>query len=121
MAVRPFYWVGFQHKLQSLPIRGRVVVQEIRSEKKTVKPYGLAMDRREHLSLTGVKDVVSFDESQVILNTEGGLMTISGQGLHVARLMLEEGQLVLDGTVDSLVYEGKRLSHKGGLAARIFR
>ena len=96
-------------------------MQESKNDKKPAKPYGLIMDRRDHLALTGVKDVVSFDESQVLLNTEGGALTISGQGLHVARLMLEEGQLVLDGAVDSLVYEGVRAGRKGSLTSRIFR
>lgn len=95
--------------------------QDAKTEKKQVKPYGLILDRRDHLALTGVQDVLSFDESQVLLRTEGGQLTINGQNLHVARLMLEEGQLVLDGAVDSLIYEEARRTKKGGLAARIFR
>ena len=96
-------------------------VQENKNDKKPSRTYGLVMDRRDHLTLTGVKDVVSFDETLVLLNTEGGQLTVNGQGLHVARLMLEEGQLVLDGTVDSLVYDERRSGRKGGLTARIFR
>lgn len=86
------------------------------------EPYGLHMDRREHVSLTGVKDVVSFDETAVCLVTEGGEVTISGENLHVAKLMLEEGQLVIDGTIDALVYEDQKPKKKSArLIKRVFR
>lgn len=96
-------------------------MQENRGEKKQAAPYGLQLDQREHLSLTGVQNVISFDESQVILNTEGGRLTVEGHDLHVARLMLDEGRLVLDGTVDSIVYAAGGANPRGGLMQRIFR
>ena len=42
--------------------------------------------------LTGVKDVVVFDENQVVLDTELGLLTIKGKNLHMNRLTLEKGE-----------------------------
>ena len=96
-------------------------MQDERNVKKQPGPYGLQLDRREHLALTGVKNVISFDENQVFLDTEGGLLNIEGQGLHVARLTLDEGKLVLDDTVNSIVYEGKRAGRRGSLVQRVFR
>lgn len=84
--------------------------------------YGLTMDRREHVALTGVQDVVSFDEQTVVLKTSGGQLVLTGQDLHVARLTLDEGQLVVDGTIDSLTYHNAKLRQKGGkLVSRMFR
>lgn len=84
--------------------------------------YGLIMDRRDHVSLTGVNDVISFDEMQVILKTEGGEVTITGENLHVERLMLEEGQLVLSGTVDAIAYRDSKPKKKGAqVMRRIFK
>jgi YabP family. len=85
-------------------------------EKTAGGDYSLKMDGRKHMMLTGVCDVVSFDEMTVILITEGGEVSISGQNLHVARLMLEEGQLVIDGNIDSFFYRDAKPKKK---AARL--
>lgn len=96
--------------------------QDSKNSAKPARNYGLILDRRDHIALTGVSDVLSFDEQEIVLRTEGGQLVISGSGLHVARLMLEEGQLVVDGQVDSLVYQEGRAAKKGGsLVSRMFR
>jgi len=84
--------------------------------------YGLQMDRRDHISFTGVNDVVSFDETAVSLVTEGGEVIISGQNLHVSKLMLEEGQLMIDGNIGAIVYGDQRPNKKSArLIKTIFR
>lgn len=70
------------------------------------KPYGLTLDRRQKAVLTGVTDVESFDETSVVLHTHGGRLILSGSGLHVSSLQLEEGRLTLDGEIDGAVYQG---------------
>ncbi len=82
----------------------------------------LVLDRRTG-SLTGVKDVVSFDENQVVLDTDLGLLTIKGKDLHVSRLTLEKGELDMEGTVDSLVYSSNDSYRKSGesLFNRLFK
>ena len=71
----------------------------------TEKPYGLTMDRREKAVLTGVTDVERFDENEVVLHTHGGRLVLTGTGLHVSSLQLEEGRLLVDGTIDSASYD----------------
>lgn len=73
-------------------------------EKTGIRPHRLMMQNRSALSITGIRDVVSFDENQVILDTDMGLLTMKGKDLHVSRLTLEKGEVDVDGTVDSLVY-----------------
>lgn len=70
------------------------------------KPFGLTIDRRAKVTLSGVTDVESFDEHAVILHTHGGRLIVSGTGLHVSSLQLEEGKLLLEGAIDSAVYDG---------------
>ena len=70
------------------------------------KPFALSIDRRAKAILTGVTDVESFDENTVILHTHGGRLILSGSGLHVSSLQLEDGKLLLDGAIDSAVYDG---------------
>lgn len=67
--------------------------------------HTLALDRRRHAAITGVTDVCSFHENEIVLKLDSGLMILTGDGLHIARLLLEEGKLDIDGHVDSIVYE----------------
>ena len=69
------------------------------------KPFGLTLEKREKAGLTGVTDVERFDETEVVLHTHGGRLTLTGTGLHVSSLQLEEGRLLVDGTIDSASYD----------------
>ncbi len=81
------------------------------------------MQNRSALSITGIRDVVSFDENQVILDTDMGILTMKGKELHVSRLTLEKGEVDVDGSVDSLIYSSNEAYHKSGesLFSRLFR
>lgn len=82
------------------------------------KPYALSLENRGRAMLTGVSEVLEFNETQVTLLTGGGEVTLTGEGLHVTRLMLEEGQLTVEGRVDGVVYQEAR--RRGGLW-RVFK
>ena len=59
--------------------------------------HRLVLSDRHTGSVTGVNDVVSFDENEIVLDTEMGLLTVRGKELHVKRLTLEKGELDLEG------------------------
>ena len=82
------------------------------------KSYGLTLDRREKAVLTGVTDVERFDESEVVLHTHGGRLVLTGTGLHVSSLQLEEGRLLVDGAIDGGVYDGGAPKRRGGFLRR---
>lgn len=84
----------------------------------TEKAYGLTMEKREKAVLTGVTDVERFDESEIVLHTHGGRLVLTGTGLHVAALQLEEGRLLVDGAIDGAVYDGGAPRRKGGFLRR---
>lgn len=67
--------------------------------------HTLNMDRRRHAAITGVTDVCSFHENEIVLKLDAGLMILTGQGLHIAKLLLEEGRLDVDGHIDGVIYE----------------
>lgn len=92
-------------------------------EKTGTRPHRLMMQNRSALSVSGIRDVVSFDENQVILDTDMGLLTMKGKDLHVNRLTLEKGEVDVDGTVDSLLYSSNESLRKSGesLFNRLFR
>ena len=68
------------------------------------KQHKVTMNQRKSCILTGIKDVLSFDVREVILETEQGMLMIKGADLHVNRLTLEKGEIDIEGRIDSLAY-----------------
>ena len=83
-------------------------------EKNHKAEHRLQLLRREQGSFTGVRDVNSFDEKEISLVTEEGILTVHGEGLHVTRLDLEKQEVDIQGRVDSLVYSQGIAKSKGG-------
>ena len=80
----------------------------------------LHIEDRSRMSVTGVQDVESFNDTEVVLSTEGGELVIAGEGLSIGRLNLEDGQLTVAGRIDSLEYSAARTEARG-LFSRMFR
>lgn len=82
---------------------------EARKSPTGAKPHGLRhslqIDRRENITVTGIVDVISFDEESVISETEMGVIIIKGTNLHVKRISLDSGELVVAGEIDGVTYE----------------
>ena len=78
---------------------------------------------RSFLSMTGVKDVLSFDLNEILLETEQGMMMVKGTDLHVNRLSLEKGEVDLSGNIDSVAYSDIHAAGKQGenLFSKLFR
>lgn len=84
--------------------------------------HTLKISQRSDCKITGVVDVCAFNENNILMETADGMLEISGNGLHVARLNLEKGEADVDGRVDALTYSDKNtLAKKGkGLLTRLF-
>lgn len=76
------------------------------------------MDDRCRLSVTGVDDVESFDETVIVMNTSQGNLIVRGSGLHIGKISLDVGELKVEGMITDLSYEEKTQS--GGFWARLF-
>ena len=87
--------------------------------KKTELPHSLILQDRHRLTVSGVEDVESFDESAVVLQTAGGLLILRGSALHIDKLSIEGGELLVTGRIDSLVYEDNAAG-RGGFFSRLF-
>ena len=82
------------------------------------------MTNRRTCGITGVNDVLSFDEHEILLETEQGMLMIKGQELHVSRLMLDKGEVDIDGRIDSFTYSdvsGNTFGKSESLLSRLFR
>ena len=71
-------------------------------------PHRLSLNERKELSMTGVTEVVSFDDTAVVLRTQLGTLIIHGQQLQLKTLSPEGGQVAVEGTISAIVYEEPR-------------
>ncbi len=81
-------------------------------------PHKLTLNERSSLTMTGVTEVVSFDENTVILHTSLGSMVIQGKDLQLKNLSQDGGQVAVQGTINAISYEELRQS--GGWLHRLF-
>lgn len=90
-------------------------------DKKVVKlPHNLILEDRKHLTVSGVSDIDSFDEETVVIYTQMGELTIKGNDLHINALNIDTGELTVEGSMYSLVYNDVDKS-KGGFFSKIFK
>lgn len=87
------------------------------------KPQNISVQNREKMQITGVDNVVSFDDETVVLETSMGILTIKGQELHINKLNLDDGNVSIDGELISIVYSdrGRLMGKSGGFLSRMFR
>lgn len=81
--------------------------------------HKIIADGRKKLNISGVRDVLSFDEDTIQLDTVQGRLTIKGEGLHIQSFHTESGDLSADGRLHAFVYVSDERT--GGFLARIFR
>lgn len=82
---------------------------ELREQSKELKPLKtrmqmISVENREKASFTGVTDVESFNEDEVVLVSEMGVLVLTGQQMHISRLNLDDGQLVVEGRLNAVEY-----------------
>ncbi len=66
--------------------------------------HSLILDNRSSLTLTGINDVIGFDEQTVSLQTDYGSLIVKGTALHINKLNLESKDVCVDGNISSLQY-----------------
>ena len=83
----------------------------------------LILENREKLTITGVIDVLSFDDQIVIIETELGLLTIKGEDLRINKLSIDSSEVMIEGKIFNLGYSENAVSGKGGnsLFSKIFK
>lgn len=94
-------------------------------EKKLVNTnviQNLLLENRNKLSISGVLDVISFDDQIVIVETDLGLLTVKGDNLRINKLSLDTSEVIIEGEILSLSYSQKDLEKKGeSLLSKIFK
>ena len=87
-----------------------------------VKKNNLSLENRKRLTLTGVIEVINFDDETILLSTSLGKLTIKGEGLKVDKLDVKNGDVIIKGAISSLVYSNKGMKkNKENILKRIFK
>ena len=86
-----------------------------------LKRHNLIMENRQRLSVSGILDVASFDESEIILQTSTGLLNIKGEGLHIDNLSIDNGELNVNGKIHGVLYHDEIQTQGGGFFSRLFK
>ena len=96
-------------------------VKEVGAAEGIKAPHNVIMEDRHTLTVSGISDVDSFDEQTVIVFTDMGELTVKGEGLHINRLSLEVGEIMIEGSISSLSYSDSKPTQEGGFWSRVFR
>lgn len=78
------------------------------TEQKLTLSHKLILNERKGLTVTGVTEVISFDEAAVIARTELGTLVVQGKDLQLKTLLPEGGQVAVEGHISALIYEEPR-------------
>lgn len=82
----------------------------------------LILENRQKLSISGVVDVLSFDDQVVIVETELGLLTVKGENLRINKLSIDTSEVVVEGEIYNLAYSENNLDKKtGSIFNKIFK
>ena len=98
----------------------------IMDERKTINTsviQNLILENRGKLSISGVLDVLSFDDQVVIVETELGLLTVKGENLRINKLSIDTSEVIVEGDISSLTYSDSKTleKSKGSLISKIFK
>jgi sporulation protein YabP len=82
-------------------------------DKHPVWRHQITLIEREEVSVDGVRNLGSYDEKEVVMETEMGLLIVRGEGLNIKQLNLEKGNIILEGLVKGMQYDDGAHNKKG--------
>ena len=93
---------------------------ETKAPQSVPSAQNVILEGRAHLAVSGVSNVVSYDESEIVMDTVKGRLTVRGEHLHMGRLTLENGEATVDGAFTALEYDDDAGEKARGFFARLF-
>lgn len=96
---------------------------EYKKENKDEEKKGnLILENRKKLILTGISEVINFDDKQISLNTNLGVLCIKGEELKMTKLDVQNGDIAILGKVNSITYSGNEARQSNqNILSRLFR
>lgn len=82
----------------------------------------LILENRSKLSISGVLDVLSFDDQVVVVETELGLLTVKGDNIRINKLSIDTSEVIVEGEISYLAYSDKDVEkNKSSFMSKIFK
>ncbi len=86
------------------------------------RKHQITLQNREKLSIDGVVNVESFDDMEIVLETDAGILVVRGEGLHIKELNIDSANLAVIGHISTMEYTGEVGDKKGrSFLSRLFR
>ena len=83
-----------------------------------LSPHNISISSRASIILSGIEDVISFDENEIILKSSMGVLSVDGEGLHIIKMSVETGDLSVEGRIDGLFYIDREKPKQGLFKSR---
>lgn len=87
---------------------------------KRLRAQAITLENRESLSVTGVRNVEEFNDTDICLDTDCGILHVDGNGLHITKLNLDDGIVLLEGSICGIVFE-EDTQDRGSVWSRLFK
>lgn len=81
-------------------------------------PHIINIQNRKSMVLNGIEDVVSFDEYSILMQTVLGTLSVDGNGLHIVKLNVDNGEVIIEGDINGMFYLDENASNTGN---KLFR
>ena len=82
----------------------------------------IILENRNKLNISGVQDVLSFDDQVVIIETDLGILTVKGENLKINKLSIDTEEVIIEGEINNLGYsDHTKKEQEGGLFSKIFK
>jgi len=88
---------------------------------KQFKEQNIVIQNREKAVVTGVDDILSFDDELVLAQTDLGILTIKGDDLKMNKLNLDNNELIVEGQIVAVAYSDVNQAKKSGFVSKIFK
>lgn len=104
-----------------------MIVEEKRNSSNNINSTSIGvlqniiLENREKLNVSGVNDVLSFDDQVVIIETELGLLTVKGENLRINKLSIDTSEVIVEGRIDNLSYSQNQAKSEGGIFGKLFK
>lgn len=85
----------------------------------SLNSHSVIIQGRSRLSLTGVTDVINYDDREIVAATTQGRIKLGGHEFKIERLSIDEGELVIVGSIDTLAYSQGSAS-RGSALKKLF-
>lgn len=99
-----------------------MISEERKNTINQLNTQNIVLENREKLSITGVNDVLSFDDLIVILETQLGLLTVKGENLRINKLSIDNEEVIIEGNINCIMYSDKNSETKNtSFLGKIFK